>query len=82
MGNSILERVAFLEKNLAAVLDLVMTFSEKLEEKFSQANINEKERLKSLFKLLNIKMSEHDEAEEARFVRFGVRNREASNEPE
>jgi hypothetical protein len=76
-GNSFSERVVFLEKNLTALLDLVMTFSEKLDGKFgdidgkfSQANVNEGERLKALYKLINTKMCEHDEAEEARFFRF------------
>jgi hypothetical protein len=69
-GNSVAVRVGFLEKNLSAMLDLVTAFGEKIDEKFSQANINERERLKSLYKLLNTKMCEHDEAEEARFSKF------------
>jgi hypothetical protein len=83
--NSLFERVVFLEKNLTALLDLVLTFSEKLDgkfgdldEKFSQANINERERLKSLYQLLNTKMSQHYEAVEARFDKFGATKKEDS----
>jgi len=76
-GGTIAERMAFLEKNVAAFFNLVMTFSDKIEERFAQASVDEKERLKSLFKLLNIKLTEHDEAEEARFDRFVVGKSEA-----
>ena len=69
-GNSVAVRVDFLEKNLSAMLDLVTAFGEKIDEKFSQANVNEGERLKALYRLINTKMCEHDEAEEARFYRF------------
>lgn len=69
-GYSIPDRVAMLEKNLSALLDLVMTFSEKIDQKFSEASTNERDRMKSLFKLVEIKISEHDEAEEIRFHRF------------
>jgi len=69
-GGSFTQRVAFLEKNLSALLDLVLTFSEKMDAKFSEASTTEKERMKSLYKLLEIKMAEHDEAEEVRFYRF------------
>jgi hypothetical protein len=69
-GNSFSERVAFLEKNLSALLGLVVAFSEKIDVKFSEASTNERDRLKSLFKLVDIKISEHDEAEEVRFHRF------------
>jgi predicted transcriptional regulator len=68
-GNSFSERVAFLEKNLSALLGLVVAFSEKIDQKFSEASTNERDRLKSLFKLVDIKISEHDEAEEVRFHR-------------
>lgn len=66
-GDSLPQRVAHLEKNLAAFFDLVMTFNEKLEEKFAEANLTEKNRLKGLLKLLEIKIGEHDEAERERF---------------
>lgn len=69
-GHAISQRVDFLEKSLSAVLDLVVTFSEKMDEKFSEASTLERERLKSLYKLVEIKMSEHDEAEEVRYCRF------------
>jgi hypothetical protein len=69
-GNSFSERVAFLEQNLSALLGLVVAFSEKIDAKFSEASTNERDRLKSLYKLVDIKISEHDEAEEVRFHRF------------
>ena len=69
-GHSFSERVAFLEQNLSALLGLVVAFSEKIDVKFSEASTNERDRLKSLFKLVDIKISEHDEAEEVRFHRF------------
>jgi len=68
--NPVTVRVGFLEKNLSAILDLVNAFSEKLDQKFGEAGTNERERIKSLYKLLDIKISEHDEAEEGRFQRF------------
>jgi hypothetical protein len=69
-GNSFSERVSFLEKNLSALLDLVITFSDKIDQKFGEASTKERDRMKSLFKLVEIKISEHDEAEEIRFHRF------------
>ena len=69
-GHSFSERVVFLEQNLSALLGLIVAFSEKIDVKFSEASTNERDRLKSLFKLVDIKMSEHDEAEEVRFHRF------------
>jgi hypothetical protein len=66
-GGSFAQRVAFLEKNLSALLDLVLTFSEKMDAKFSEASKDERDRMKSLYKLMEIKMDEHDEAEEVRF---------------
>jgi hypothetical protein len=70
LGHSLPERVAFLEKNLATFHDLVMTFGEKIEEKFSEASANEIERIRSLFTLLDNKISEHDDAEALRFHQF------------
>lgn len=75
-GMSLPERVDFLEKNISAFFNLVMTFTEKLEEKFDQANLYEKERLKSLYQLLNEKMAESEKAQDARFVRFLSRIKE------
>ena len=62
------DRVAFLENCLAGIQDLVILFSEKIDEKFSEASTLERERMKSLYKLLDIKISEHDDAEELRFA--------------
>ena len=49
----------FWEKNLSAIFDLVLPFGEKMDAKFSEASTNERERMKSLYKLLEIKMDEH-----------------------
>lgn len=65
-GDSLPQRVTFLEHNLSSLLDLVLTFNEKLEEKFVQAGLTEKDRLRCLYKLLKIEIEEHDEAEAAR----------------
>jgi hypothetical protein len=72
LGFIVPDRVAFLEKCLAGLQQLVIFSSEKLDEKFSEASTLERERLKSLYKLLDIKLCEHDEAEAERFYRFAA----------
>jgi hypothetical protein len=68
-GNSLPDRVGHLEKNISAFFNLVMTFNEKLEEKFSHADLYEKERLKSLYQLLKEHFEKSDQAQEARVSR-------------
>ena len=68
------ERAGSLEKNLTVLIDSITLFNQKMDQLFAQASFNEKERLKSLLKLLGEKITEkidqHDEAERARFERF------------
>ena len=69
------DRVAFLENYLAGLQELMIFASEKIDEKFSEASTVERERMKSLYKLLDIKLCEHDEAEAERFYRFAAGTR-------
>ena len=62
-GNSFSGRVAFLEQNLSALLGLTVTSCEKMDQKFSEASTTERERMKSLYRLIDIKMRECDVAE-------------------
>jgi hypothetical protein len=55
-----------LEQNLTAFFELVMSFEGKLEEKFAYADLYEKDRLKSLYRLLKDNLDEFDRAQEAR----------------
>ena len=68
VAETVTERLELLEKNLAALVDLIAEYSGKIDRQFGEAGINEKERLKSLFRLLEAKLCEHDEAEAARFA--------------
>jgi len=63
-GDSLPQRVTFLEHNLSSLLDLVLTFNEKLEERFAAASQTEKDRMRGLLQLLKDKIDEHD-ADEA-----------------
>ncbi|HEY5513879.1 MAG TPA: hypothetical protein VIK40_09580 [Geomonas sp.] len=46
-GNSFSEPVAFLEKNLSALLGSVVAFSEKIDWKFSEPSTVERERMRA-----------------------------------
>jgi hypothetical protein len=70
---TVTERVESVEKNLLVLVDSMTAFNRKIDRQFTEASFNEKERLKSLLKLLGEKIEEHDEAERARFNRFDPR---------
>ncbi|MBJ6749560.1 hypothetical protein [Geomonas anaerohicana] len=66
-ADSLLDRVAVLEKNMLALYDLIAVFGERMDGKFSEASINEKERLEYLYAMVEKKIVEHDKAEVGRF---------------
>lgn len=66
-ADSLLDRVVVLEKNMLALYDLIAVFGERMDGKFSEASINEKERLEYLYRIVEQKIVEHDKAELARF---------------
>jgi hypothetical protein len=63
-------RIDCLGGNLLVMVELMKKFDQKLDHQFSQASFNEKERLKSLLKLLGEQIQHHDETERARFERI------------
>jgi hypothetical protein len=63
-------RIDCLGENLLVMVELMKKFDQKLDHQFNQASFNEKERLKSLLKLLGEQIQHHDEAERARFERI------------
>jgi hypothetical protein len=80
-AETVVKRVESIEKNLSALAKLMAVFDEKMvvigekmDKQFVEASFNEKERMKSLLKLLETKIREHDEAEEARFRKFSPRS--------
>ncbi len=66
-ADSLVDRVFVLEKNMLALYDLIAVFGERMDGKFSEASINEKERLEYLYALVEKKIVEHDKAEVGRF---------------
>jgi hypothetical protein len=65
-GETLPERVGSVERNLLVLVDSMTAFNRKIDQQFSEASFNEKERLKSLLKLLGEKIDE-------RFDRFDPR---------
>jgi hypothetical protein len=63
-------RIDCLGENLLVMVELMKIIDQKLDHQFSQASFDEKERLKSLLKLLGEQIQHHDEAERARFERI------------
>jgi Ribbon-helix-helix protein, copG family. len=66
-ADSLVDRVFVLEKNMLALYDLIAVFGERMDGKFSEASINEKERLEYLYALVEKRIVEHDKAEVGRF---------------
>lgn len=69
-ADTVAERIEKLEANVAALVDLMATFNGKVDHEFLQASTNERERLKSLLTLIEKRITEHDEAEKARFEKI------------
>jgi hypothetical protein len=69
VAQTVTERLEYLENNLASLVELMTVFNEKID----QAGVSEKEHIKQLYRLLEIKMDEHDEAEIGRFKELAPR---------
>jgi Zn-dependent M16 (insulinase) family peptidase len=67
---TVAERIESLVSNLRVLAESVTLLNQKMDHHFSQASFDEKERLKSLLKLLGEQIQHHDEAERARFERI------------
>lgn len=77
LPETVVERVENVEENLASLVRLMAVFNGKMDriaaafnERMDRASIDEKERLKSLLQLLKSELSNHDQAEQARFERI------------
>ena len=74
VAQTITDRIEFMEKNLAALAELVEVFTQNMGRHFnevgqcfSEAGAVEKERLGALYRLLEGRLKDHDEAERERF---------------
>ena len=67
VAQTITDRIEFLEKNLAALVELMEIFDKKMEHLFIESGASEKERLKALYLLFKANMNDHDQAEKERF---------------
>ena len=74
VAQTITDRIEFIEKNLAALADLIEVFNKNMGQLFSEvgrcfneAGALEKERLGALYRLLENRLKDHDEAESERF---------------
>jgi hypothetical protein len=68
VAQTITDRIEFLEKNLAALVELMEIFDKKMEHLFIESGASEKERLKALYLLFKANMNDHDKAEQERFA--------------
>jgi hypothetical protein len=64
---TVADRVEFLEKNLAALVNLIAVQNEKMDDISPKPPRSKKERLKAFYLLLETKLSVHDAAERERF---------------
>jgi hypothetical protein len=63
VAQTITDRIEFLERNLAALVDLMEVFDAKIDQHFS----NETKRLKTMYLLIKANMNDHDQSEKERF---------------
>ena len=63
VAQTITDRIEFLEKNLAALVDLMEVFDAKIDRHFG----NETERMKTMYLLIKANLNDHDQAEKERF---------------
>ena len=68
VAQTITDRIDFLEKNLAALVELMEVFDKKVDRLFIESGVSEKERLKALYLLFKANISDHDKAEQERFA--------------
>ena len=67
VAQTITDRIEFLEKNLGSLIELLKNFDKKMDLHFTKAGASEQERLGALYRLLELRLKEHDTAERERF---------------
>lgn len=74
-ADSVLDRVALLEKNQAALYDMIAIFGDNLDVKFGETVAKMKEHLKQYFVTLEKQLCNHDAFEAERLKELGDRIR-------
>ena len=73
VAQTITDRIEFLEKNLAALVEVMDVFDKKMDRLFIESGASEKERLKALYLLFKANIKDHDNAEQERFTNLTSR---------